>query len=118
MPPLTPSRMRDIATGCRPTAPAPQALAPRLRPCPSLAVVVLDLPRCYLLEGDREVVFRGRLDHRGRELIEGSLAEVVVVAVDLAGALGGHDHAGVVGVNSLQQAVYSGGDHVCVAFPG
>src|ERR1700722_12623990 len=68
----------------------------RSAPCPRLSVVVLHLSCCYLLEGDREVVFRARFYHRGRELIEGALAEVVVVAVDLPGALGCHDHPGVV----------------------
>ena len=77
-----------------------QPLAGRLRaprlPRGGLAVVVLHLPAGYLLEGDREVVFGGGLDHRRRELVEGPLTEVVVVAVDLARALGGDDHSGVV----------------------
>jgi len=54
-----------------------------------LSVVVLDLSGCDLLEGDRQIVFRAGFDHRGRELVERSLAEVVVVAVDLSRALGG-----------------------------
>src|SRR5439155_1683515 len=83
----------------------------------SSAVVVGDLPRGYLLEGDREVVFRGRLDHRRRELVEGALAEVVVVAVDLARALRRDDHARVVGVDVLQQPVDSRRDHLRLPFP-
>src|SRR5206468_5433178 len=75
------------------------------------AVVVLHLPRGYLLEGDREVVFRAGFDHRRGELVEGALAEVVVVAVDLPRALGGDDHAGVVRVDLLEQPVDAGGDH-------
>src|SRR5258708_38959565 len=79
----------------------------------ALSIVVLHLPRGYLLEGDREVVFRGRIDHRRRELVEGPLAEVVVVAVDLPCALGGDDHAGVIRVDLLEQAVDAGGDPGC-----
>src|SRR4029453_2981504 len=59
-----------------------------------LAVAVLDLPGGDLLEGDLEVVLRPRLDHRRRVLVEGPLAEVVVVGVDLAGALRGHEEDG------------------------
>ena len=60
------------------------------------AVAVLDLALGDFLEGDREVVLRARVDHRRRELLERALAEVVVVRVDLARALGGDDHARVV----------------------
>src|SRR6478672_9691749 len=76
-----------------------------------LAVVVLDLARRDFLEGDRQVVLRAGLDHRGRELVERPLAEVVVVAVDLAGALGGDDHGRVVRVDVLEQLVDARGDH-------
>ena len=75
------------------------------------AVAVLDLARGDLLEGDLQVVLRARLDHRRRVLVERALAEVVVVGVDLAGALGGHEHARVVGVDLLQQCVQAGLDH-------
>ena len=70
------------------------------------------------LESDREGGLGSGLDHRRREFLEGSLAEVVIIAVDLPGALGGHEHARVVGVNVVEQTVDAGGDHVCVAFPG
>ena len=72
---------------------------------PVLAVVVLDLARGDFLEGDRQVVLRAGLDHRRRELVERPLAEVVVVRVDLARALGGDEHGGVVGVDVLEELV-------------
>src|ERR1700721_1454855 len=134
MPPLTPSRIRDMTRGCRAGRDYWQAVAGALRPSVSAhcapepvagqarqgrrergllstratedaasrrpaigsAVVVLHLSLRYLLKGNREVVFRRRFDHRGRELVEGALTEVVVVAVDLTGALGGDDDTGVV----------------------
>src|SRR5438309_10985967 len=76
-----------------------------------LPVLVLDLARFDFLERDREVVLGAGLDHRRWELVERALAEVVVVGVDLARALGGHDHAGVVGVDDLEQAVDAWRDH-------
>src|SRR3954447_24949581 len=95
MPPVTPSRTRAIAT-------PPAAL---------LAVAVLDLARGDLLERDREVVLRPRVHHRRRVLLEGALTEVVVVRVDLARALGGDDHARVVGVDVLEQSIDARGNH-------
>src|SRR3954453_18553270 len=77
-----------------------------------LAVLVLDLARGDFLEGDREVVLRGGVDHRRRELVERPLTEVVVVGVDLPGALRGHEHGGVVGVDLLEEHVYARVDHV------
>ena len=81
-----------------------------------LAVAVLDLPGGDLLEGDLEVVLRAGVHHRRRILVERSLAEVVVVRVDLPGTLGGHQHHGVVGINALEQLVqtwlYHGGHMV------
>src|SRR6476619_6747494 len=51
-----------------------------------------DLPACDFLHGHREVVLRAGLDQRGRSLFEAhALAELVVVVVDLAGALGCHE---------------------------
>src|SRR6478752_4813861 len=90
MPPLTPSSRRAMVR---------------------LPVAVLDLAARDFLEGDREVVLRAGVDHRGRELLEGALAEVVVVRVDLPRALGGHDHAGVIRVHVVKEAVDAGGDH-------
>src|SRR3954454_1042660 len=98
MPPLTPRRMR--ANG-----------SPRRRPAGSLAVVVLDLPRGDFLEGDRQVVLRAGLHHRRRKLVERPLTEVVVVGVDLPGALRGHEHGGVVRVDVLEQDVDAWADH-------
>src|SRR3954452_24515250 len=94
MPPETPSRTR-IGLG----------LSRRL------AVAVLDLALGDFLQGDRQVVLGDRLHHGRRVLLEGPLAEVVVVRVDLAGALGGHDHARVIGVDMLEQSIDAGGDH-------
>src|SRR5262249_2552774 len=113
MPPLTPSRIRAMVTFRRPVERGQPAVR-RLR-APAgwrSGVVVFELAGRHLLGGLREVVFRSRFDHRGRKLVERTLAEVVVVAVDLAGALGGHEHARVVGVDVLEQTIDSWGDHV------
>src|SRR3954470_17095161 len=96
MPPLTPRSRRAIRDP---------------RPPFVLAVLVLDLARGDFLEGDRQVVLARRLDHRGRELVERPLTEVVVVRVDLASALGGDDHGGVVRVDLVKQLVDAGTDH-------
>src|SRR5437870_9684697 len=96
MPPLTPTSTRAMR---RPPA------------RDYLSGVVLDLARFDFLERDREVVLGAGVDHRRRELVEGALAEVVVVGVDLAGPLGGHDHAGVVGVDDLEEAIDARRDH-------
>src|SRR5215210_7799875 len=95
MPPLTPSRMRAIER--RPRCPLP--------------VLVLDLARGDFLERDRQVVLRAGVHHRWRELVERSLAEVVVVGVDLARALCRHEHGGVVRVDVLEERVDAGVDH-------
>src|ERR687895_2594323 len=92
IPPDTPSRIRATLTA-------------------SLAVAVLDLAPGDLLEGDLEVVLRARLHHRRRVLVEGALAEVVVVGVDLPGPLGGDEDAGVVGVHLVEQHVETWLDH-------
>src|SRR3954462_3959389 len=92
MPPHTPRRMRGT-TAYR------------------LPIAVGDLAARDLFEGDRQVVLRDRVDHRGRELLEGPLAEVVVVAVDLPRALGGDDHARVRRVDVFKEAVYARRDH-------
>src|SRR5215204_4848411 len=89
IPPLTPSRRRATAVS-------------------SAAVAVLDLAARDLFEGDRQVVLRTRVHHRRRELLERALAEVVVVRVDLAGALGGHYDARVWRVDVLHQAIDAG----------
>src|SRR4051812_13527954 len=76
-----------------------------------LAVLVLDLAGGDFLERDREVVLGAGVDHRGRELVERPLAEVVVVGVDLAGPLGRDENGGVVGVDVLEEAVDARRDH-------
>src|SRR3954464_6705851 len=97
MPPLTPRRTRPMAAGWAGSAAA--------------AVAVLDLAACDLFERDRQVVLGARVHHRGRELLEGALAEVVVVRVDLPRPLGRDDHARVRGIDILEQAVDAGRDH-------
>src|ERR1700745_2382658 len=84
-------------------------MAPRL----AGAVLVLDLALGDFLEGHGQVVLRARLDE-GRKLLEGALAELVVVVVDLPGALGGDDHERVARVDVVQQLVDAGMDH-CLA---
>src|SRR3954453_4408883 len=76
-----------------------------------LPVAVRDLAGRDFLERDRQVVLRRRVDHRRRELLEGPLAQIVVVRVDLPCALGGDDHARIRGVDMLKQAVYAGRNH-------
>src|SRR4051794_17060101 len=65
------------------------------RGCTALSISVGDLAARDLFERDGQVVLRDGVDHRRRELLEGPLAEVVVVAVDLPRALGGDDDARV-----------------------
>src|SRR3954469_17192453 len=77
----------------------------------ALPVAVLDLAAGDFLERDLEVVLGAGLDHRRRVLVESALAEVVVVGVDLPGALGGDQHARVVRVDLLEQLVQAGLDH-------
>src|SRR3954451_15404714 len=93
MPPVTPSRTLAILAYLLP-------------------VLVPELAVRDLFERDGEVVLRGRLDHRGRELVERPLAEVVVIGVDLTRALGGDDHTRVVGVDLLHELVDARADHV------
>src|SRR3954453_12971198 len=78
---------------------------------PGLAVLVLDLAGGDFLGRDRGVVLRAGVDHRGRELVERPLAEVVVVRVDLTGALGRDENGGVVGDDVLEEAVDARRDH-------
>src|SRR3954467_2710063 len=81
------------------------------RGCMALPISVCDLAARDFLERDRQVVLRRGVDHRGRELLERALTEVVVVRVDLTRALGGDDHARVRRVDVLEQAVYTGRNH-------
>ena len=78
------------------------------------AVAVGDLALRELLERDREVVLGRRVHHRRRELLENSLAERVVVVVDLPRALRRDDHCGVVGVGMFEKLVYARMDQ-CVS---
>ena len=71
------------------------------------AVAVRDLALRQLLERDREVILRRGLDHRWRKLLEDSLAERVVVVVDLPRALRRDDDRGVMRVGVVEQLVYA-----------
>src|SRR6476469_8602056 len=53
-------------------------------------------------------------DLAGRDFLERPLAEIVVVGIDLAGTLSGNDHAGVRGINMLEQAVYARRNHTAI----
>ncbi len=77
-------------------------------PYRGLAVAVLDLAVGDFLERDRAGSSWTPCRPSGRELLERALPEVVVVRVDLARALGGDDHARVVGVDVLEQAIDAG----------
>src|SRR3954451_21216016 len=90
MPPLTPSRIRAISP--------PRKLG---------LVLVLELARCRLLEGDGEVAAAGHLDHGRRVLAVCALGKGVVVGVDLAGPLCRDQHGGVVGVGVIEKLVDS-----------
>src|SRR5437762_11523631 len=63
------------------------------------------------LEGHGEVVLRPALDEGRQVVAEGAFAELVVVVVDLPGALRRHDHERVARVHVLQQVVDAGFDH-------
>src|ERR1039457_22791 len=97
MPPVTPSR--TLIAGM---VPARGLL---------LRVVVDDLALGDLFEGHRQVVLRARLDQRRRKLVERPLAQLVVVVVDLPGALGRDDHQRVAGIDLLHQFVDAGMNH-------
>src|SRR3954447_13512153 len=109
MPPVTPSSSLPRATAAPLSSPDDSPPLPSPIAAPALAPVpVLDLAVRDLFKGDRQVVLGARVHHGRRELLERALAEVVVVGVDLAGALGGHDDARVRRVDVLQQAIYAG----------
>src|SRR5918994_2718947 len=86
MPPVTPRRTRATLT-------------------PEVALPVGDenLALGDLFEGHREVVLGARLYERRREIVEGALAELVVVVVDLAGPLGTRDHQAVARLTGVFQ---------------
>src|SRR5205085_3395690 len=56
--------------------------------------------------------------HRRRVFVEGPLAEVVVVRVDLTRPLGRDEHARIVRVDAFQQLVEAGLDHSCAPSGG
>src|SRR5204862_1521966 len=73
-------------------------------------VFVLDLALGDFLEGHGQVVLGARLDER-RQLVEGALAQLVVVVVDLPGALRGDDDERVARVHVAEQLVDPRMDH-------
>src|SRR5215208_5461544 len=100
MPPVTPSSTR------RPRRSATSVALDDL-----LGTLVGDLAFGDLLEGDRQrLVAKPGLDERRHE-VAATLAELAVVRVDLAGALGGHDHEGVLGIDRSEQVVDLRFDH-------
>src|SRR5438477_10667574 len=74
-------------------------------------VLVLEHALGDFLQGHGQVVLRPALDERRQVVAEGALAELVVVVVDLPGALRRHDHERVARVHVLQQVVDAGFDH-------
>src|SRR5581483_5524627 len=76
-----------------------------------LGVVVREQALGDFLERHREVVLGARLHERRRVVVEGALAELVVVVVDLPGPLGAHDHERIAGIHVLEQIVDAGMDH-------
>src|ERR671919_3079730 len=92
---------------------SPSVLAGLLRP------LVRDLPAGDLFHRHGEVVLRAGLDQRRRRLVEAdSLAQLVVVVVDLARALGGDDHERVAGTGgAVEQRVDTWIDHGRVMVP-
>src|SRR3954466_7852003 len=76
-----------------------------------LGVIVLQHALANFLEGHGEVVLRPALDEGRQVVAEGAFAELVVVVVDLPGALRGHDHERVARIHVLQQVIDSWMDH-------
>src|SRR6476659_2056658 len=72
-----------------------------------------DLPACDFLHRHREVVLRAGLDQRGRSFLEAhALAELVVIVVDLAGALGCHEDERITrAADLIEQVVETWVDH-------
>src|SRR6185295_10296013 len=95
----------EARPGCSPNGGTPGF------PYDLLLIGVLDLALSNLFERHRQIVLRARLDERGQELVERAFAELVVIVVDLPGALRGHDHERVARVHVLQQVVDAGFDH-------
>src|SRR6478672_2192496 len=79
--------------------------------CLRLRVRELEHALRGLLEGHGQVVLRAALDERRQVVAEGTLTKLVVVVVDLPGALGRHDHEGVARIHLLQQVVKARLDH-------
>src|SRR5215208_440214 len=71
----------------------------------ALRVRVLELALGDFLERHGQVVLRARLDERRREVVEGPLAELVVVVVDLSSPLGGDDDQRVARVDVVHELV-------------
>src|SRR5438874_111784 len=102
MPPETPSRTRAMAESVPSRAGGGQ---------PSAGVVVPHEALTDLFHGHRQVVLRAGLHERRRAVVEGALAELVVVVVDLTRPLGGNDDERIARVHVLQQVIDAGVDH-------
>src|SRR6266498_2678208 len=59
-----------------------------------------------------------RPDERGRIVVEGALAELMVVVVDLPRTLGGDDHERVTLRDALEELIDAGMDHGLDMLPG
>src|SRR6478672_4094190 len=79
--------------------------------CLRLRVRELEHALRGFLEGHGQIVLRAALDERRQVVAERTLTELVVVVVDLPGALCRHDHKGVARVNVFQQVVEARLDH-------
>src|SRR5437879_2554132 len=96
MPPPTPRTTRDLLTGLLATLRA-DAL--------SLTFGVFEQAAVDLAKRDgQRLLARARLDQRA-DVLQQALAELGVVVVDLAGALGGIDRQRVLGADLLEQVI-------------
>src|SRR5258707_14850526 len=102
MPPETPRRIRAM----------PGSVPTKLWAFLELgAVVVRQKSLRDLLHRHREVVLGAGLHERRRIVVEGALAELVVIVVDLPGTLGRDDDERIARVNMGEQIVDGGIDH-------
>src|SRR3954453_7324969 len=63
------------------------------------------------LEGHGQVVLRARFHQRRRIVVEGAFAELMVVVVDLPGALRGDDDERIARIHVVKQVIDSWMDH-------
>src|SRR6266498_3053654 len=77
----------------------------------ALLVRVLELALGNLFQRHRQVVLGARLDEWRREVVERALAQLVVVVVDLPGALRRDDDKRVARVDLFHELIDAGMDH-------